>query len=49
MCNVHALICKGIGHMGEEPDPEESLTYELVLVFFSSITSELRHPYQMQR
>lgn len=28
MCNVHALIYNGIGHMGEEPVPEESLTYE---------------------
>jgi hypothetical protein len=36
MCNVHALICKGIGHLGEEPVPEESLTYELVLDFFLS-------------
>ena len=34
MCNVHALICNGVGRMGEEPAPEESLTYELVLVFF---------------
>jgi hypothetical protein len=34
MCNVHALICNGVGHLGEEPVPEESLTYELVLDFF---------------
>jgi hypothetical protein len=33
MCNVNALICNGIGHMGEEPVPEESLTDELVLFF----------------
>jgi hypothetical protein len=43
MCNVYALICNGIGHMGEEPVPEESLTYELVLVFLFSTTSELMH------
>ena len=43
MCNVHALVCNGVGHMGEEPVSEESLTYELVLVVFSfSITS---YPY----
>ena len=36
MCNVHALICNGIGHLGEELVPEESLTYELDIVFFSS-------------
>jgi hypothetical protein len=34
MCNIHALICNGVAHMGEEPVPEESLTYELVLIFF---------------
>jgi hypothetical protein len=28
MCNVYALICNGISHMGEEPVPEESLTSE---------------------
>jgi len=28
MCNVNALICNGIGHLGEEPVPEESLTDE---------------------
>ena len=48
MCNVHALICNGIGRMGEEPVPEELLTYELVLVFLFSITSELMHASQMQ-
>src|ERR1700678_2401746 len=36
MCNVHALVCNGVSHMGEEPVPEESLTYELVLVVFLS-------------
>ena len=36
MCNVHALICNGIGHLGKELVPEESLTYELDIVFFSS-------------
>ena len=41
MCNVHALICNGIGHMGEEPVPEESLTYELVLVFLFAILRAL--------
>jgi hypothetical protein len=48
MCNIHALICNGIGHLGEEPVPEESLTYELVLVFLFSIASELMHTSQMQ-
>ena len=48
MCNVHAFICNGIGHMGEEPAPGESLTYELVLDFFFSITSELIHTSQTQ-
>jgi len=48
MCNIHALICKGIGHLGEEPAPEESLTYELVLVFFFSIASELMHTSKTQ-
>ena len=43
MCNVNALICNGIGHMGEEPVPEESLTDELVLFFLFSISSELMH------
>lgn len=48
MCNVHALIYNGIGHMGEEPVPEESLTYELVLVFLFSVTYKLMHASQMQ-
>jgi hypothetical protein len=48
MCNVNALICNGIGHMGEEPVPEESLTDELVLFFLFSIRSELMHASQMQ-
>ena len=48
MCNVNALICNGIGHMGEEPIPEESLTDELVLFFHFSISSELMHAAQMQ-
>ena len=47
MCNVNALICSGIDHMGEEPVPEESLTDELVLFSFS-IRSELMHASQMQ-
>jgi hypothetical protein len=33
MCNVQALICNGVVRMGEDPVPEESLTYESVPLF----------------
>lgn len=49
MCNVQALITKGIEYLAEEePVAEESLTCQSVPVFLVSITSGLIYLYQMQ-